>query len=327
MDKSATPATVPAGDDLQALTTKLVRDYEAMGVSHLLIAQRWWGDGNAIEAASLDCLAMTAVFAAVTKKLRLITAIHPGFFQPAAIAKWGATLQQLTAGRWAINVTSGWNMQEFDMYGVDPLTHDARYVRAAEFIEVLRGAWQQPSFTYQGQYYQTSGLELAPQPTHPLEVYQGGQSDAAMQMAAAHSDWMFLNGGDLERVSNVINQVNQACDKTGRTVRFAMYAAPLCRATDDQAWAEIDARLARVDQQLLQQRRQRLQQGAQGMWSSSDPLSALDTNEGYAARLIGSPDTILKRIQAYRNIGISMLHLDLRDQLFNAQVLPQLSSL
>ena len=64
------------------------------------------------------------------------------------------------------------------------------------------------------------------------------------------------------------------------------------------------------------------------MWGAEDdPLSVLDTNEGYASRLIGSPETILKRIEEYRKIGIEMLHMDLRDELFNSEVLPLLPKL
>ena len=32
----------------------------------------------------------------------LRTAIHPGFFLPAMIARWGATIDRLTGGRWSI---------------------------------------------------------------------------------------------------------------------------------------------------------------------------------------------------------------------------------
>ncbi len=327
VNKNASPAALPAAEDLQRVTVNLVQRYESLGISHLLIAQRWWGDGNEIEASSLDCLAMTALFAGATRDMQLITAIHPGFFQPAAIAKWGATLQQLTGGRWAINVTSGWNMREFDMYGVDKLTHDERYRRSMEFIQVLRGCWQQQPFSYDGHYYHCDALELAPRPQFPLQVFQGGQSDAAINMAAAHSDWMFLNGGSLERLGGVISRVREACRRSGRTVRFAMYAAPLCRDTDDAAWEEIEHRLAKVDQVLLNKRQHRLREGAEGMWDEDDPLSALDSNEGYAARLIGSAGSILQRIRAYRELGVEMLHLDLQDSRFNQQVLPELHTL
>lgn len=328
VDRKPQPGTFPAGDKLAQVTTNIVSQYEDMGLTDLLIAQRWWGSGSDIEGSSLDCLAMTALFAGCTEKLNLITAIHPGFFQHTTMAKWGATLSRITNGRWSINVTSGWNMEEFTMYGIDLLTHDTRYQRSAEFIQVLRGAWDSTSLGFSGRFYQTENLQLEPRPEHPLTVFQGGQRDAAIGLAAAHSDWMFLNGGSPERIENIVNKARAAAQKQSRALKFSMYAAPLCRPTDEEAWAEIDARLARVDADLVEQRRARLAKGAAGMWSDTgDPLSVLDTNEGYAARLIGSPDTVMERIELYRNLGIDMLHLDVRDELFQSSVLPHLIAL
>lgn len=328
VNRTATPASIPADSELRNLTSRLVQQYEHLGITDLLIAQRWWGSGTDTEGSSLDCLAMTAYFAAVTQNINLVTAIHPGFFQPTSIAKWGATIDKLTGGRWSINVTSGWNMEEFDMYGIDKLDHDQRYRRSKEFIEVLNGCWSTPSFSHHGEFYQATELRLEPTPQNKLEIFQGGQSPAAMDMAASHSDWMFLNGGDLEHIEAIVNAVRSRCEETGRRVQFAMYAAPLCRPTDEAAWREVEKMIAQVDQTLLTKRRQRLQAGAQGMWSvDNDALSSLDTNEGYASRLIGSPESILKRIEQYQKIGISMLHLNAQDTLFNETVLPALARL
>jgi alkanesulfonate monooxygenase len=107
-------------------------------------------------------------------------------------------------------------------------------------------------------------------------------------------------------------------------VRFALYAQPLCRATDAEAWAEIDRRLAAVDPALVA-RRKHSTSGAQGMWASDDPLGVLDTNEGFAARLVGSPQTVWDRIREFHALGIELFHLDLRDTLFVDAVLPQLT--
>jgi FMNH2-dependent dimethyl sulfone monooxygenase len=309
------------------MTTGLVQDYEAMGITHLLIPQRWWGSGEDIEGSSLDCLAMTALFAGCTERIQLVTAIHPGFFEPTAVAKWGATLDRITNGRWAINVTSGWNMDEFDMYGIDKLSHVDRYARSAEFIEVLRGAWDHETFDHHGRFYQAAGLHMEPRPQHPLTVFQGGQSDAAINMAATHSDWMFLNGGSPQKIAGIIAKVREATRHTGRKVRFAMYAAPLCRSTDDEAWQQIDEWLAKVDPELIEKRRGRTA-GAEGMWADDDDLLALiDSNEGYAAKLVGSPDTVADRIRTFHDLGIDLLHLDLRDELFREAVLPAVHSL
>lgn len=317
------PGTFPGSAALRDAVLPAVARIEALGLSHLLIAQRWWGSGAETEASSLDCLAMTATFAAHTERIRLVTAIHPGFFHPTAIAKWGATMDWLSGGRWAINVTSGWNLAEFDMYGVDTLDHAARYARSAEFIDVLRGAWETSPFSHEGRFYRARDLVMEPRPATPLTVFQGGQSDDAIDMAASRSDWMFLNGGTLERVGGIIERVRRACRSTGRRVRFALYAAPVVRRTDREAWDEIDARVRAIDRGLAEKRRAATG-GAEGMWASDEDLSLLDTNEGYAARFIGSPDTVYERLEQYRALGIEMLHFDTRDALFNETILPEL---
>ena len=316
----------PVGPVLNDFIRDFSERIESLGLSHLLIAQRWWGSGVEMESSSLDCTAMTALFAAYTTRIQLVTAIHPGFFHPAVAAKWAATIDRISGGRWSINVTSGWNLAEFDMYGIDTLEHDERYRRSIEFIELLRGAWANERFSYQGDYFQCADLELEPRPTGALEVFQGGQSDAAIAMAAGNSDWMFLNGGSLEKTQGIIEKVRGRAAATGRNVRFALYGHPLCRPTDAEAWQEIERRIAALDPTIREKRRSSTA-GAEGMWAAEDDLSHLDTNEGFSTRLIGSPETIMERIEAYRAIGVEMLHLALGDPLFEAEVLPAVAGI
>lgn len=323
----ATRALIPevSGPALQERMLRNVRLAESLGIDNLLVAQRWWGTAQEIESSSYDCLAMTAFYAAHTNRIRLITAIHPGFFLPSAIAKWGVTIDRLTAGRWAINVTSGWNEIEFGMYGAGLLPHDERYARSREFIEVLRGAWQHDEFSYEGRYYNVHGLRLEPRPLNPhLEVWQGGQSPAAMEMAVDHSDWMFMNGGPPEKIRGIINEVRRRAERTGRRIRFALYSVPLCRATDAEAERVLASMLDAQDPIMIERRKLRTA-GAHGMWSSlDDRLTLLDTNEGYASRLIGSPQTILNRMLEFHDLGVDCFHLALNDDLFNREVLPAL---
>lgn len=312
----------PVGTMLDQHFTQHCQWLEAIGISHVLIAQRWWGSAQEMEGSSLDCLAVTSHLAARTQRLGLITAIHPGFFLPSAIAKWGATLSRLAHERWAINVTSGWHVREFEMYGVSALEHDERYRRTAEFIDVLRGAWQNEEFSYTGQYFSVNGLRLEPRPLGPLTIYQGGQSDAAIALAAGRSDWMFLNGGPPEKIAAIIARVRAACARTGRNVRFALYAIPLCRDSDRAAHAEIDARIQQMDPSRIEARRAAVS-GASGMWANADRLSLLDSNEGYASGLIGSADTIAARMREFLALGVDMFHLGLQDQRFVDEVLPR----
>jgi FMNH2-dependent dimethyl sulfone monooxygenase len=297
---------------------------ESLGIDFLLVAQRWWGTGAEIEASSYDCFAMTSFYAAVTSRIHLVTAVHPGFVLPAAIGKWGATIDRVTDGRWSINVTSGWHEQEFRMFGADLVEHDERYARSSEFIDVLRGAWKNPEFSYAGRFYSVDGLRLDPPPLSPeLTIWQGGQSEAAQEMAARQSDWMFLNGGPPEKVAGIIDSVQKRASRLGRSVRFALYAIPLCRETDEQAEAVITSMVSAIDRDRVAARRVRVS-GAQGMWQDSpDPLTTLDSNEGYASRLIGSPRTILRGMREFHELGVDCFHLALHDELFNREVLPR----
>lgn len=305
-----------------------VRRAEELGIDHLLIAQRWWGTGSEIEGSTFDCMAMTAWYAAMTERINLITAVHPGFFLPSTVAKWGATLDRLTGGRWSINVTSGWHLEEFAMFGVDQPGHDRRYDRSREFIEVLRQAWSGDPVDYEGEYYRVEGLQVDPAPaSDSVTVFQGGQSDAARDMAAGHSDWLFLNGGPVEKIAAIVDDVRGRAEEVGRTVRFAVYGIPLCRPTDEEARAEIEEMVAAVDPAIIEARRRRVS-GASGMWEpSDDALTMLDSNEGYATRLIGSPETIVDRLRDLRHAGVDLVHLALGDALFEEVVLPEISGI
>ena len=79
--------------------------------------------------------------------------------------------------------------------------------------------------------------------------------------------------------------------------------------------------LDNIDPVVLAARKKRIS-GAEGMWADADALSMLDTNEGYATGLIGSPETILRRLQALKSAGVDMIHLALGDPLFEREVLP-----
>jgi dimethylsulfone monooxygenase len=314
-----------SGPELVGEMLSSVRRAEDLGVDYVLVGQRWWGSGEEVESSTFDSFAVTALYASNTSRIGVITAVHPGFVLPGPVAKWGATVDRISNGRWAINITSGWHLAEFHMYGVDPLDHDERYARASEFIDILRLSWSGDEVTYDGRYYSVQALRLAPAPTRAeLQIFQGGQSPAALQMGATRSDWLFINGGTLERTAERCRTVRDLAADQGRRVRIAMHCQVLCRESDAEADEEIERMLEQVEPALLERRAKALT-GATGMWSDDDRLSALDTNEGYACRFIGSPATVLERIAEFHRAGVECFHASLNDALFVERVLPAMS--
>jgi FMNH2-dependent dimethyl sulfone monooxygenase len=145
-------------------TSKLARRSEQIGFDLSLIAELNMNDIKGIDAPSLDAWSTSAALAAVTNTLELMVAVRPTFHLPALFAKQAANIDRISNGRLALNVVSSWWEQEAKMYGVDFERHDDRYGRTSEWLDVVNGAWSQPSFNHTGKYYRTENTVLEPKP-------------------------------------------------------------------------------------------------------------------------------------------------------------------
>src|SRR4029078_1884354 len=133
--------------------SRLARRSEEIGFDLTLIPQLFLNDIKGIDAPALDAWSTAAALAAVTKRLELMVAVRPTFHQPAILAKHAANIDQISNGRLALNVvSSGW-ADAARRYGVQFDQHDDRYARTAEWLDVIDGAWKQPTFDYKGKYY------------------------------------------------------------------------------------------------------------------------------------------------------------------------------
>lgn len=127
------------------------------------------------ESASVSLALLLA-----TERLKVIAAVHPGLWQPAVLAKLGATTDHLSGGRFAVNVVFGWFKDEFTHLGEPWLEHDERYRRSAEFLQVLRKIWTGDDVDF----YRIHDFTLKPTPLNTSarpnpEIFQGGNSTAA----------------------------------------------------------------------------------------------------------------------------------------------------
>lgn len=289
----------------------VARAAENAGFSATLVAQRFiltGGPGDHLEA-----MATTAALAAGTDRLKLITAIHPGLWHPGVLAKMASTVDHIAPGRWAINVVSGWFRREFHAYGEPWLDHDERYRRSAEFIEVVRGLWSNERFDYRGDFYRINDAWLSPRPAGPLEVFQGGNSTAAREMAARHSDWYFMNGGEPDALAEQVREVSTLAAAEGRRLRFAANAFVIARETDIEAEAALDRIMqhASVDKVRAFAGHVRDAGAATGdrigMWAQSDLASMVQPNDGFKTGLIGSYEQVAERVRALERAGIDMI--------------------
>jgi len=184
----------------------LARTAESVGFDYALAQARFFGSYGADK--QLEALSIANALAAQTDELHVIGAVHPGLWEPGPLANFIATSDRISNGRFSINIVSGWFKGEFTGFGQPWLEHDERYARSSEFIEVLKALWTEERATYDGRFYtigkDIEGFEGAPLEPKPVQdpypqVFQGGNSQAAREMAAKHSDVLFINGGASKR--------------------------------------------------------------------------------------------------------------------------------
>ena len=272
---------------------------------------------------------------AKTERLKVIAAILPGPWKPAVVAKQLATIDHLTQGRIAINVVSGWFRGEFDAIGEPWPEHDVRYQRSEEFIRALKGVWTQDQFNFDGKFYQFKDYSLSPKPVQKphIEIFQGGSSRAARDMAARVSDWYFTNGNSPQELKKQIDDIREKAQANGHQVKIGVNAFIIARDTEQEAQAVLQeiidkAHVAAVNSfaDATREAGAATDEG-EGNWAKSTFEDLVQYNDGFKTNLIGTPQQIAERIIELKQVGVDLvlsgfLHAIEEVEYFGAQVLP-----
>lgn len=270
-----------------------------------------------------------------TEKLKVIAAILPGPWKPTLAAKQLATIDQLTNGRIAVNIVSGWFKGEFDAIGEEWPEHDERYVRSEEFINCLKGIWTQDNFSFAGKYYQFNDYTLKPKPLrqpHP-EIFQGGSSRAARDMASRVSDWYFTNGNTLEGIKAQIDDIRSKAAANHHEVKIGVNAFIIARDTEEEAKAVLQEIIDKANLQAVKDFHSATREAGaatkeqEGNWAKSTFEDLVQYNDGFKTNLIGTPQQIAERIMALKGIGVDLilsgfLHFVEEVEYFGKKVLP-----
>lgn len=292
---------------------QLAQTAEQVGFDYALAQARFIASYGA--EYQLEALTTVAALAPVTKKIKLIAAVHPGLWHPGVVAKMGATIDFLSGGRFCLNVVSGWFKDEFIIYGEPWLDHDERYRRSEEFIQVLKGMWTEEQFHFRGDFYRINGGWVKPKPIaqpHP-ELFQGGNSKAARRMASRVSDWYFMNGNSVEGVREQIEEVSALALQEGRKIKFGLNAFVLVRDTEAEAHAALEEIIAQADVEAVHRFGEAVKHAGastrerQGMWANSNFSDLVQYNDGFKTGLIGTAEQVAQKIRQYYKVGVDLI--------------------
>lgn len=189
-------------------------------------------------APFLDPWPAIAAMASVTRRLRFSTYVYIlPMRDPFSVAKSVATTSILSQGRVALGLGVGWLREEVEVLGFD---FSDRGKRTDEMIQVLRMLWTTGSAELHGECFDFPRVHAQPLPSHPIPLYVGGHSDAAIRRAAKCDGWMGLDF-PLEEVPAVVERVQGARQALGRRDEpFEIFLSPreevkpdVCRRLED----------------------------------------------------------------------------------------------
>ncbi|MET7698618.1 LLM class flavin-dependent oxidoreductase [Streptomyces sp. NPDC005485] len=307
-----TPATESGRDrpPTVAYLSQIARAAEDLGFVGALTPTGAWCE---------DAWLTTAMVSQNTERLKFLVAFRPGFVSPTLAAQMASTFQRQTGGRLLLNVVTGGESHEQRAYG-DFLDKDARYRRTGEFLEIVRGLWEGRTVDLRGEHLQVEDAKLARVPDPVPEVYFGGSSPIAGEVAAKHADVYLTWGEPPAAVAKKIAWIRALADKQGRNVRFGIRLHVITRDTSEQAWAEANRLLDGFDPEAVkavqaglarsesegQQRMLALQGGRRddleihpNLWAGIGLVRG-----GAGTALVGSHDEVAERIKEYHALGI-----------------------
>jgi alkanesulfonate monooxygenase len=331
-------------------------DYEFLGVADPALASSWahcrdialaaesGGYDNLLlpsgYAMGIDSVAFAAGIAPLLRRMQLLLAVRMGEMWPPQLARQLATVDQILGGRLTINIISS------DIPGEEKLESAPRYRRTLEIMHILRALLDGERVSHHGDFYD---LELAPPRVRPDRgcppFYFGGLSDNAKEVAAQAADVFLMWPDTMDEVAATIADVRKRAERHGRTLRFGYRAHVIVRDTEDEARAAASRLISKLtgdagetirarsldtrSQGNARQAEMREQAAGDGFVEPGLWTGIGRARSGAGAAIVGDPDQVLAKLQAYRELGLEAFilsgypHLTEAD-LFARHVLPRL---
>ncbi|HXZ10458.1 MAG TPA: LLM class flavin-dependent oxidoreductase [Paraburkholderia sp.] len=320
---------------------RLTLKAEALGFDLVFGLAQWLGkDGHGgamrYRRESLDSFITIASLASITKRILLVSTLHIlyGNLNPLHLAKFGATLDHISGGRWGLNMVTGHSIDEAEMFGREGhFEHDQRYEMASEFVDVMEQLWSlDENLSFAGQWYRTRNAFVSPKPRYGRPVLVNATSSpAGIDYAAKHSDLIFITssaGAQIDAALEVLPahtaQVRERAQAYGRQVRTLINPTIVCRPTEREALAYHDAILSHADFGAVD--------GFTGRRSDAKAWKGHQREQrvlGGNIQIIGSPERVvddLLRLKAAGIDGAQLTFFDFEPDLayFGEAVLPLL---
>ncbi len=307
------------------------------GWDFLLPIGRWRGHGGKYNANAeqYECFTWAAAIAALTSRIQVFATCHVPIFHPMLAAKMGATIDNMSRGRFGLNIVSGWNAAEFGMFGIEQLSHDDRYLATAEWLDIIESLWaKHGELDYQGKFYHISKGYLEPKPVQQPRpvVIAAGQSRVGLDFAINRADYCFVGSDNWDLLEDTMGRVRGRAAELNRELNAMTFLTVVVKDTEAEAkryfeWYVDECGDFETAQRLVNNI---ISGGAQSLPPEVVARQVRAFVAGWGALpLVGTAEQVADQLARMNSLGIggvTMGWLDYTEGIgrFNAEVMPLL---
>ena len=330
-------------------------DYEFLGQPDAALKSSWEHCRNIVLAAEkggfdnvllpsgyalgIDTTVFAGAIAALTRRIRLLMAVRVGETWPPQLARQIATLDRILEGRLTVNIISS------DMPG-ETMASAPRYARTVEVMQILKTILNGEPLDHQGDHYK---LKLDPPGVTTVSgkcppLYFGGLSEDAREASAKAADVYLMWPDTMPAVKAIVDDMTARAARHGRTLKFGYRVHVVVRETESAARAAADRLLSHLDAKTGDairaksldatsvgvQRQAELRDAATDGYVEDNLWTGIGrARSGCGAAIVGDPDQVLRKLQAYQALGMAAFILSgyphaAEADLFARHVLPKL---
>ena len=240
------PSATQPWDDV----VEVARHAEATGWDAVYVADHFMADADGPwpeETPTLEATAALPALASLTERVRLAPLVLGITYRhPAVLAKWAATVDHVSGGRFTLGLGAGWQENEHRQYGIALGSPRERLARFEEALLVLEGLLREPRTTIEGDHYQVCDALAEPKPVQPkLPILIGGKGDRMLRIVARHADiWNIWSTPELMAERGlVLDAACEGCDRDPGTIERSTQAL-FFLVDDDRKADDLVARVA-----------------------------------------------------------------------------------
>ena len=166
----------------------------------------------------LECWTMLSWIAARYPGPQLGTIVMSNSFRsPSLMAKMGASLQELTSGRFILGYGAGWHEGEYNAYGFDYGSAHTRIEMLEEGVQIIKKMWTEAPASFAGKHYTVSDVHCLPlpDPVPPIMIGGGGEK-YTLKVVARYADWWNDVNRPIEELRHKLDVLRRHCGTEGR---------------------------------------------------------------------------------------------------------------